>query len=341
MDTVRDLDRRRIQPGIPASAAAVLALALTFTVYAFGTSLGKFNGTTIDSGNQVSGAPDWVAPTTSVAVAQKTQGGATGAIRPGGTYRVYANVADTGNPASGVATAAANVSSLTTGQTAAALSAGSYVVSGQTYGYASGTLIANGSLTAGSYSFAVTSTDVAGNSRTQSGYAVTVDATAPTGADVQTTNHAGGTVGQAELGDTIVFTFTEPIDPASIVAGWSGSTATHAVVRISHGSGKNDTLTVYDATNTNQLALGSVDLGRTDYTNSNITFGATGTPSTVGLNGNTVVVTLGTPSAAAHKAGGTGTVKWTTSPPAGATDLAGNALIASVVTESGSPIKAF
>ncbi len=59
------------------------------------------------------------------------------------------------------------------------------------------------------------------------------------------------------------------------------------------------------------------------------------------MSGNSLVVTLGTQSAAAQTAAGTATMQWTTSPPTGATDRAGNALTASTVSQSGSPTKAF
>lgn len=45
-----------------------------------------------------------------------------GFIRPGGTYNLYAQVADTGSPASGGSTVTANLSSIASGQTAASLS---------------------------------------------------------------------------------------------------------------------------------------------------------------------------------------------------------------------------
>ena len=58
-----------------------------------------------------------------------------------------------------------------------------------------------------------------------------VDNTAPTASTVQTANKAGGIAGRPEIGDTITFTFSEPIDPKSVLSGWTGA-ATSAVVRI-------------------------------------------------------------------------------------------------------------
>ena len=55
---------------------------------------------------------------------------------------------------------------------------------------------------------------------------VVADTGRPAAVDVQTTNVGGGTPGFAEPGDTIVFTFSEPINPGSVLAGWTGSTTT-------------------------------------------------------------------------------------------------------------------
>ena len=80
--------------------------------------------------------------------------------------------------------------------------------------------------------------------------------------------------------------------------------------------------------------LGTISLARTDYTSANRTFGATGTASTMVQSGPVVTITLGTPSAAASTAAGTGTLSWT--PSASATDRAGNAASIIPGSESGS-----
>ena len=119
----------------------------------------------------------------------------------------------------------------------------------------------------------VTATDTASNASTFNG-ALTVDNTAPTAADVQTAN--GGTVaGRPELSDTVTFTYSEPIDPESILTGWTGA-QTDVTVRVNNGGQGNDSLLVYNPANTAQLPLGTVNLGRTDYVSANRTFGATG-----------------------------------------------------------------
>lgn len=311
--------------------AALLGLAATAgVVWALYTSSARSDG------NELVAAADWVAPSASASVIGKSQGGVPGYIRQGGTYLVYASVSDSGGPASGIASVAANASAVTTAQSAAALSSGSFAIGGVAYGHRSGTLTANATLAAGTYSYSLTSKDLAGNSRTQSGYTVIVDNTAPTAADIQTANKTAGTAGRPEIGDTITYTFSEPIDPHSILANWSG-TATNVVVRLTNATG--DPLTVYDAANATQLPLGSVNLGRNDYVSSSLTFGASGTASTMALSGNAITITLGTGSAAATTAASTGTMSWT--PSASAYDRAGNAETTTARTETGSADREF
>jgi len=323
----------------PAMAAAAIAAVLFGAAALARPSVwGNFTSKAPNAGNSITAATDFRAPSASAATIGKTAGGIAGQIKKGATYYVYANASDTGNPASGVATITANVSSLTTGSTAVALSAGSFNANGVSYGYRSAALTASTSLAAGTYSYSLTLTDVAGNSKTQSGFTVTVDNTGPTGTDVQTPS-VGTTSGLAQAGDTVAFTFSKAIDPNSILAGWSGA-STSVVLRLNNGSGSaNDTVTVYNATNATQLPLGSVNLGRTDYTSASITFGATGTASSMAMSGNTITITLGTQSAAATTAAATGTMTWT--PSASATDPAGNAASTTAVTESGAADKDF
>jgi hypothetical protein len=319
-------------------AATVAAVLLGTAALARQSVWGNFTAASPDAGNSITAASDFLAPTASGSAIGKTAGGIAGQIKKGATYYVYANAGDSGNPASGVATITANVNSITAGSTAVALTAGSFNANGVSYGYRSAAQTAGASLAAGTYSYSLTLTDVAGNSQTQSGFSVTVDNTGPTGTDVQTPS-VGTTNGLAQAGDTISFTFSKAIDPNSILAGWSGS-STAVVLRLNNGTGSNnDTVTVFNSTNATQLPLGSVNLGRTDYTSAGITFGATGTASTMAMSSNTITVTLGTQSAAATTAAATGSMIWT--PSASATDPAGNAASTTAVTESGAADKDF
>lgn len=317
--------------------SAVL-LALLLVVTSAGAAFAVYNTSEPVAGNTFSTSADWEAPTVSTSVIAKTTGYSAGYIKQGASYYVYASITDGGNPASGVSTATANVSTIDSGVTAAALTAGSYSVEGVSYNYRSSSLTANSSITAGSYTYSITMTDVGGHSGTQTGLSVVVDNTVPAGSDVQTTNKTGGTNGLAELGDIITYTFTEPIDPNSILSGWTGA-STSVVVRLNNGGLSNDTVTIYNAANSSQLPLGSVSLARTDYTSSNRTFGASSTASAMVMSGSTITITLGTQSGAATTAAGTGNMTWP--PSSTATDRAGNACSTTSKTETGTADKDF
>jgi hypothetical protein len=179
-------------------------------------------------------------------------------------------------------------------------------------------------LAAGGYDLRATATDAAGNAAISALLANrVVDNSAPTGVDVQTTN--GRAAAKPDTGDVVTFTFSEPVLASSILAGWTLG-ATPVVVRFTDGSP--DLLTVYDATNTVRLALGSVDIGK-KYVDASMVF----TGSRAALSGSAIAVTLGTPSAATARATGTSRLEWTTS--TAATDRAGNPVVAAVVAETG------
>jgi hypothetical protein len=180
------------------------------------------------------------------------------------------------------------------------------------------------------YYYQITAVNSVGEGARSGELSATPAATPPTGTDVKIANKVGGTVGKAELGDSITFSFSRAMDPNSILSGWTG-TSTRVVVRLAD-NGSNDMVQVWDAANTTRLALGQVLTGG-DYGN-NVNFGVTGTISTMVMSGSTITVTFGTAS------GTTSThtdqkalLKWT--PSASAKDLSGNAMSTSLVTESG------
>jgi Bacterial Ig-like domain len=324
-----------MRPRLPRSPfVALLAFTVLLTV-AGGASLAAFRSTTSNPGNSFAAAADYRAPTVSTTVIAKTTGYDAGYVKQGGTYYVYANVSDTGNPASGISSVTADVSAVTTGSTAVTVTAGSYSAQGTTYNYRSASLTASNPLAAGSKSYSITSTDAAGNSRTQTAFPVTVDNTAPTASDVQTANGAA-TAAKPELGDTVTYSFSEPIDPQSILAGWTGA-STNVVVRINNTTP--DTLLVYNSANTTQLPLGSVNLAGSNYVGANRTFGASGTASTMVRSGSAITVTLGTASGATLTETTNGTMTWT--PSTSTYDRAGNAGTATAATESGAADKEF
>jgi hypothetical protein len=89
-----------------------------------------------------------------------------------------------------------------------------------------------------------------------------------------------------------------------------------------------DEITIYSGFT--PVALGTIDLGRTDYTNATIWF----LGSTMTMTGSSVQVVLGAPFLGTPTtAAGNGTMTWT--PSATASDLAGNAASTTPVNESG------
>ena len=95
-------------------------------------------------------------------------------------------------------------------------------------------------------------------------------------------------------------------------------------------------MTFWNSTNTTQLTtLGTVDLGRAGYVNTGatVTFGASGTASSMVQSAANVTITLGTPSATANTVSSTTTMIWNS---AGTpTDLAGNLASGNARTEGG------
>jgi hypothetical protein len=319
---------------IPASGAATASITLpaataqgAHTIYAVGSQ-----------GDTATAAVTVNRPVVSTAAIAKSAGGTVGAIKQGGAYYVYANVTGSGTPPAGLGSLTADVSAITTGQTTAALSSGSYTIDGQSYNYRSAQLTAKGSLSAGSDAFSVKLTDSAGTATTTS-YSVTVDNTAPRASNIQTTNVSGGTAGKPEQGDTVSFTFSEPIDPDTVLSGWDGGAQSVIVAILDGGTSSDDKLEVLNASTLAQLPLGTVDLGRKDYVSKTTAFGVTGTATSMVLTGSAVTVTLGTPGATAGSAAGTGTLAWT--PSSTVTDLAGNAMSTTAVNETGTADKDF
>jgi hypothetical protein len=176
----------------------------------------------------------------------------------------------------------------------------------------------------GGYDFRAIATDGAGNATTSAVLANrVVDNTGPTGVDIQTTN--AGASAHPETGDTIVYTFSEAMSPASILTGWTGA-STPVTVRFTNGNP--DVVTVWNSADTVQTALGNFNSGK-KYVTSTMSF----TGSTMLMSGSTVAVTLGAPTAGTQTPHGNTSLKWTVS--TAATDLAGNPLTAGTITETG------
>jgi hypothetical protein len=324
----------RVSAGIGGLALAVL---LTVWTLLTGSTHSAYTALSVTPSNSFAAAADWTSPTISASAIGRTTAYDTGYIKPSGIYYVYANVTDTGNPASGTASVTADVSLLTGGQTALALTAGSYSAGGVTFNRRSAANTARGGVTAGSYSYVITATDSAANSGSQ-GFSTTVDTTAPAGSDAQSTSVSGGTVGLLEQGDTFTLTYDQVMDPYSLLSGWNGSATTGVQIKLVDGGGSNDYLQVWTTGGSLQVPVGTVYLGGKNYlkTGSSLVYGGSGaaTPSTMTRNGASITFTLGTPASGAAATNQTAAaLTWT--PSATATDIAGNAAKTTTATQSG------
>ena len=308
---------------VPISIGLVLGLS--------GGALAAFSATTTDGANQFVTAPDWEPPHVTRTVVAKTPGYYGGKIRQGGQFFVYAQIDDGGNPPVGVGTVTTDVSAFSTAGTAVVMAAGAYSVEGVLYNYRSAVRTAINPLAAGVRTYSFTMADAVSptpNAQTQGGFTVVIDNTAPANVDMTSANMPGGTVGLAEQGDSITYTWSELVDPESLVPGWDGGSPTTVTVHIQN-AGPNDRLTIRSASGTT-LNFGTVFLqqnyaqGSRDFSGSAIT-----------MLGNAVTIVLGTPSGAARLVTVPTPTTWAAN--ASAYDAAGNACSATTITGSGSP----
>jgi hypothetical protein len=169
-----------------------------------------------------------------------------------------------------------------------------------------------------------------------------VDNTPARGYDVQAVN-GGSIVGRIETNDTLSFTYSTTINPASILTGWTG-TSTSVVLRardgvLSGGAAAADTLDFWTTTQyKTAVNLGSVALNG-DFVRKNKTVGVTCTmvASTVtvnGVNATKITLTLGATTGGGLRTYNTAkNMTWT--PSGSALDTAGNTVSTAPVTELG------
>jgi len=134
------------------------------------------------------------------------------------------------------------------------------------------------------------------------------------------------------------------------LAGWTGASTPVVVRLVDNGvlglSTGNDEAVFYNAANNAQLPLGAINMGRGDYVagllGGFVSYGLTGTTTTMVMSGNTITFTLGTltgvlvgPTTAAAA----GTMVWT--PVATPFDRAANVMSTTPATESGTADKDF
>ena len=328
-----------MMPGRPLRASVLVVAVVAVCSVTLRATFSAYTASVTTASNSFAGAPDWVAPTAATEAIGRNTAYDTGFIEQGASYYVYANVSDTGNPASGIATVTANVSSITPSGTVVALTAGTYSAGGTAYGYRSAIETAATTLSAGSKSYTITSTDKAANAGTQT-FTTVVDNTQPTATDVQSSNVAGGTVGRVDKGDTLTLTYSGAIDPYSVLPGWTGATTNVQVALVDGGGTSSDYLQIYnpDATPSqlNQLPLGNIYLPPGYITSGTyVAYGLTGSamPSTMTRNGSSITITMGTVSGSPSTSTTAAAMIWT--PSTSATDIAGNPVAATDATESG------
>jgi len=149
----------------------------------------------------------------------------------------------------------------------------------------------------------------------------------PRGTDVATGN-GGATVGQLESGDWIRLTWNEAIAPASVLAGWNGS-STAVRVRVANNS-SNDEMDFFSVGGIRlNLVHGLADL----KLGANFVSDATEFNATMSQNGTAITLTLGSLIGGTPATAGAGTITWR--PAAAATDLTGSASATTLVTEPG------
>jgi hypothetical protein len=146
----------------------------------------------------------------------------------------------------------------------------------------------------------------------------------------------GGTLGRADVGDTLTITYSEQIDATTFCAGTWTNTGTQTLstgvtIQIANTAG-NDTLTVsaVGASNcggTANFHLGSITLGA-NYVNGTRTFGGA-TPSQITWDptAHTLTIKLGTASGTVRTNVAAGTPTYT--PSSSLKDLAGNTIVTS------------
>jgi hypothetical protein len=193
----------------------------------------------------------------------------------------------------------------------------------------------------GAYDLRAIATDKAGNPPTVASnvpFTRPLDNTAPVTLDVATTNAAGRPAGLPSQGDTLTYTFSEPLKTTTVMTGWNGASARMQARFIDDPAG--DRLELWNAAATRLAALGNpFSLGGDYVPAGGAVFGsstATGAAaSTMIVTGTTIVVTLGAPSSggvmAAPVTGGTLTL----TPQATVTDLAGNPLSTAALLRRG------
>jgi hypothetical protein len=147
------------------------------------------------------------------------------------------------------------------------------------------------------YLYTLAGTDHVGNAAS-----VKVTVKVPIGIASMALANGGSTAGKPEQNDTISIQLNGPLSVSSVCTAWSNNNAnqslTNATVTFTNGGASKDSVSFSSPSCT--LHLGTIDLGSTSYVASgSVTFGATGTGSTIAYSASTdtITVTLGTQQA--------------------------------------------
>src|SRR4051794_17981432 len=168
---------------------AIALLVLVATVGA-GTAYAAWSATTSTPTATFTSKADYMAPIVSSVVIHKGNGTGkvgyfNGYVKTSGQYYVYANVAESGNPASGFAASnpvTANLANLG-GSATGALTSGSCTSQGTSYNWCGGPFTVSAGTTAGTKTYTLTTTDQVPNTTTTATQNVVVDNTVPAGTD--------------------------------------------------------------------------------------------------------------------------------------------------------------
>ena len=161
------------------------------------------------------------------------------------------------------------------------------------------------------------------------GTPITID-NPPTPTDVQAGN-GGATAGLMQAGDWVRVTWNETIQPASVLAGWTGASQAIRVRVVDNGT--NDQMEFFDATETTRVKLtaatADLKLGADFVSGTTAVFDAT-----MAQSGASITVTLGAPvGTPTLVTAAAGTMNW--KPSAGATDMSGKPSGTTAINETG------
>jgi arylsulfatase A-like enzyme len=169
--------------------------------------------------------------------------------------------------------------------------------------------------------------DAAGNQTTSPGVTINLS-----DMDVQTENGSSSTLGKADTGDSVIYTFGRPINSFTVQVGWDGTKPLSCAAPAPPGCvtvgviadnrfdvNASDFLQIYkdpqrsatDPLNQQLTSLGTIDLGGDTYVGATTSF--LRSPMELVNNGTAVKVTLGTGATAASARTDTGTMDWSAS----------------------------